>query len=245
MALPTTREQFQTFCLQELGDGAINIELTQEHVDNQIDKAIHYFQRYHSNGSEQVYLPYQLTPTVITNKFIDVPHEMIGVTKVFQIGYSSQSLLTVDFQIASQAMYAALQGEGMANYQLMMSYRSLIQELASGQKPVRWTINKQKVYIDMNWSQVAPNSWIIIDGYKALDPTVETTIWHEPWLIEYTVALLKKSWGSNLKKFTGVKLPGGIELDGQTIFNEAVQDLKDLDDQLKNEENLPPEMMIG
>ena len=245
MALPLSRIDFQHFCLRKLGAPVINIEVAPEQVEDITDEAVRYFQRYHSNGSELVYLPYRLDTATVAAKSITLPADMVGVTKVFQIGYSSQALLTVDFQIASQAMYAALSGEGMANYQLMMSYRSMIQELASGQKPIRWTINKQKVYIDLNWSQITPDSWVIIEGYKALDPNTETTIWHEPWLIDYVTALMKKQWGSNLKKYTGVKLPGGIEMDGQTLFNEGVQDLADLHAQLLDEETLPPDMFIG
>jgi hypothetical protein len=245
MALPQTRIDFQHYCLRKLGAPVINIELHSTQVEDITDEALHYFKRNHSNGSELVYLPYKLTPAVIAAKSLTMPSDMVGVTKVFQVGYSSQALLTVDFQIASQAMYAALQGAGMANYQLMMSYRSMIQELASGQKPIRWTINKQVVYIDLNWSQVTPDSWVIIEGYKALDPAVETTMWHEPWFIDYTTALMKKQWGANLSKYTGVKLPGGIEMDGRTLFTDAVTDIENLLLRLKDEENLPPDMMVG
>lgn len=245
MALPQTKIDFQNFCLRKLGAPVINIELHPTQVEDITNEALHYFQRYHSNGSELVYLPFKLDTTTIANKYLSMPSDMIGVTKVFQIGYSSQSLLTVDFQIASQAMYAALSGEGMANYQLMMSYRSMIQELASGQKPIRWTINKQKVFVDLNWSQVTPDSWVIIEGYKALDPSVETTMWHEPWFIDYTTALMKKQWGSNLSKYTGVKLPGGIEMDGRTLYTDAMQELEELHTRLQDEENLPADMFIG
>lgn len=245
MALPITRVDFQNFCLRKLGAPVINIELDPTQVNDITDEAIQYFQRYHSNGNEQVYLPYILDAPTIANKYITVPADMIGITRVFQIGYSSQALLSVDFQIASQAMYAALQGQGMANYQLMMSYRSLIQDLASGQKPIRWTINKQQVYIDMNWSQVTTGSWVVLEGYKALDPTVQTSIWHEPWLIAYMTASLKKLWGANLSKFTGVKLPGGIEMDGRTIFLDAVQEIDDLHAKLLDEENGPCDLFVG
>lgn len=245
MALPTTREEFQNFCLRQLGAPVINIEVTQEQCDDITDTAIHYFQRNHSNGNQLVYLPYKLTSQVISDKFITVPSHLVGVVEVLQIGNSSAGLLTADFQIQSEAMYLALQGDGMANYTQMMSYVSLIEDLTYGEKPIRWTVNNQKVYIDMNWNAVTPESWVIVKGYDALDPTEYTSIWHEPWLLEYTTALLKKQWGSNLKKFTGVQLPGGIQMDGQTLFNEATEDIKDLLLRLKDEESLPPEMFIG
>lgn len=41
-------------------------------------------------------------------------------------------------------------------------------------------------------------------------------------------------WGTNLKKFSGMLLPGGVQIDGQGLYDEAMGEIKDLEDELMN-----------
>jgi hypothetical protein len=44
-------------------------------------------------------------------------------------------------------------------------------------------------------------------------------------LREYTTQLFKRQWGENLKKFEGMTLPGGLQFNGQQIYNEAQEEI--------------------
>lgn len=70
-------------------------------------------------------------------------------------------------------------------------------------------------------------------------------VWDDRFLKLYATALLKKQWGSNLKKFSGIQMPGGITLNGQVIFDEAKEELKELEQDMINMNTLPGEMFLG
>jgi hypothetical protein len=70
-------------------------------------------------------------------------------------------------------------------------------------------------------------------------------VWDDRYLKLYATALLKKQWGSNLKKFTGIQMPGGITLNGQVIYDEAKEELKELEEDMISMNTLPGEMFLG
>jgi hypothetical protein len=48
-----------------------------------------------------------------------------------------------------------------------------------------------------------------------------------------------------MKKFQGVQLPGGVLLNGQQIFDEAVEELTRLEQEMQSRFELPPDMFVG
>jgi hypothetical protein len=92
-----------------------------------------------------------------------------------------------------------------------------------------------KLFLDINWeSDIALGDFIVVECYRALDPTEYAKAWSEPWLKHYVTALFKRQWGVNLKKFGGLTLPGGVTLDGQGLFDEAKAEIDDLEQELMN-----------
>ena len=113
-------------------------------------------------------------------------------------------------------------------------------------KPIRYNAVQDKIYLDFDWSRDAlEDQFIVIRAWRALDPNTWTEIYNQMWLKDYATAKIKKQWGSNLTKFTGVQMPGGVSLKGEMIYNDAVDELKQLDEQLRTEWELPPMDMIG
>jgi hypothetical protein len=64
-------------------------------------------------------------------------------------------------------------------------------------------------------------------------------------LKKLATAYIKKQWGSNMKKFGGMQLPGGITMNGQQIYNEAVDEIKDLEDRIRDTWEEPPQFLVG
>jgi len=89
------------------------------------------------------------------------------------------------------------------------------------------------------------NSMLILHGYKALDPEEATNIYNDRWVKEYATALIKRQWGTNIKKFEGIQLPGGMTMNGQQIFDEAQTEIERLEEKFSLEYELPIDMMIG
>ena len=132
------------------------------------------------------------------------------------------------------------------HYYMIQQHLETINFLLEGMKPIRYSAVQDRLYIDFDWEADALlDSYIVIRAYRALQPTTWPEIYNQMWVKDYATAKIKKQWGSNLTKFTGVQMPGGVTLNGEMIYNDAVDELKQLDEQLRTEWELPPMDMIG
>jgi hypothetical protein len=126
-----------------------------------------------------------------------------------------------------------------------MSHLALLDLELNGHPQFRFNRRNSKLYLDMNWdSDVALGDFIVVECYRALDPAESTKVWDESWLKHYKTALFKKQWATNIKKFSGIQLPGGVTLDGDKLYDEAVGEIKDLEDSLQNK-SAPLEFFLG
>jgi hypothetical protein len=78
-----------------------------------------------------------------------------------------------------------------------------------------------------------------------IDSAQYASVWNDRWLKEYATALIKKNWGSNLSKFQGVQLPGGVMLNGQQIYNDAVEEIKALEEEMSSKYELPVDFYLN
>jgi hypothetical protein len=223
---------------------ALNIDDTQ--VDDCIDMALLKYQRNHYNGSELVYTPYLITQTEKTNKYVVIPPAITGVTKLFQIVTGSTSnVLSANYIMASDAVWQAMRGTGMVNYQMLMNYRSLIDGMMNVEKPIRFQRTTGKLRIDTDWANINIGDYVVIEGYSAIDPLTNTLIWSDEFLQDLAVAYIKRETGMVLSKYSGVQLPGGITLDGRTMLEDAKQEIEQLEIDLRDRWSLPPMMSYG
>lgn len=70
-------------------------------------------------------------------------------------------------------------------------------------------------------------------------------IWNDRFLKAFATAKIKMQWGSNLKKFGGIQMPGGVTLNGQQIYDEAIAEIKELEEFTYNTTSMPSEIFIG
>jgi hypothetical protein len=104
---------------------------------------------------------------------------------------------------------------------------------------------QDRLYIDIDWgTEVQEGQFVLVEAYRVLDPTVFTKMWGEQWLKHYTTALFKKQWGTNLKKFNGLQLPGGVTVDGDGLYREAIEEMRNLEEDLRNK-SAPLEFFMG
>jgi hypothetical protein len=249
MALPKTRNEFKQYILQELGEPVIEINIADIQTEQCIDKAVFKFQREHYNGSDTSYIPYQLTQQDLDNEYIDITSYpgIIGVTGIFNISKSSSSgILTTEFMVKSEAMYQALHaGGGLAPYAMMMQYRATIDNLINGSDAIDFNWSEGIVRINTSWSKFSLGDIIMLDAVVAIDETVNPRFWANEWLRDYARWLVQFQWGSNLIKFTGVELPGGVVLNGDKLYEEAKAALQLMNDKLLSEAQLPPDFEVG
>lgn len=240
-----TYEDFKLHIKYRLGYPLIQIELTDQQIDLGLNEAIKFYQLNHYNGSEQVYMPIQITEQIKSNRYVDLGHDVIGVNSIFDVG-SNSSLLSIDFMMTADAAWSAFRsGGGLASYYSMMSYRSLIQQTFASKVPIRFNWNSGKAYIDMSDSRFVVGSWIVLDATMAIDPTANPRLFEDPFMNDYAEACVKRIWGQSLKKYNGVLLPGGITLDGKTMYDEAVEAKQKLEDEIISNWQLPIMPLVG
>ena len=234
MANPASREQLKQYCLRRLGEPVIDVNVDDEQLEDRIDDALKYFQDYHYDGAERVYLKHQITQTDIDNEYVDIPDAVIGVIRIFPIGnnLNTGGIFNIRYQLHLNDLFD-FSSASYIQYQMAMTHVEALQELFVGEQPIRFARHKNRLKIDMDWSDdVAVGDFIVIEAYRILDPDTYTDVYGDRWLREYTTQLFKRQWGENLKKFEGIQLPGGLQFNGQTIYNEAQEEISRLESEV-------------
>ena len=244
----TTRQNLIDYCLRRLGSPVTEINVDDDQVSDRIDDAIEFFQEYHFDGVEKVFLKHTITQTDIDNEYIAVADPVISVLRVlpipdfnaFQTGFFNE-----EYQLRLNDL-ENFSGSALINWAMSQTNFSLVEHLFSIQPTMLFNRKQNKMYLETNWAdRFSVGTIIIIEAYRALDPTTYTEVYNDMFLKKYATALIKQQWGSNLKKFTGVTLPGGITLDGQTIFSEATEEINKIEEEMNMKYELPPDGFIG
>lgn len=248
MAVPSSRAEFKEYCLRKLGKPVLEINVDDDQVEDRIDEALKYFWDYHFDGSERVYYKHLVTADDVTNRYITLPENIIGAVRIFNIGdpsISSDDLFNIRYQIALNDLYT-LTSVSLVPYYMVMEHLALVQQLLVGQKPIRYSRHRDRLHVDTGWGdQIKTGEYILVEAYEVIDPDTWTDAWGDRWLARYTTALIKKQWGNNLKKFGGMQLPGGITMNGQQIYDEADEEIKELEREMVTNLSLPAMDMIG
>lgn len=314
-----SREQLKNYCLRALGAPVVEINVDDDQLEDRIDEALEYWNLYHYEGVEQIYMKqliraseivlttsvadsfnleevitgqtsgatatvtretvrnstgtlllvknivgdFQSGETIVNptgqtaiivsvtlgeydNRYITIPDSVYGITKIMSIGQasSSKNIFDLQYQLRLNDLYD-LTSTSIIYYKTVMQHLALLDFELNGHTSFRFNRNQNRLFLDINWqSDVAFGDHIIIQGYRALDPTTFTKVFNELWLKHYVTAMFKKQWATNIKKFQGLQLPGGVTLDGDKLYDEAVGEIKELEDDLKNK-SAPLDFFIG
>ena len=183
---------------------------------------------------------------VETSNFIQVPDSVIGIEKIFKFDTSSISggMFSIKYQLFLNDLYYFNSVE-LLQYSMVKSYLEDIDFLLTPERQVRFNKKQNRLYIDMDFNSMNTEDFIVIDCFRALDPDDFTKVYNDPFVKMYLVALMKRQWGQNLIKFRGVKLPGGLELNGREIYEDGERELESIKQKMQLEYELPPFDFIG
>ncbi len=323
MAIPSTRDEFKSYCLRALGSPATEVNVTEEQVDDRVDEALKYYADYHYDGSEKIYYKHQITAnnrqgaifdlsisaagslysntdtvvfsgggganaaaSIVTNGngaiiaatltdnglgyatlpnvsittstgsgatltprlggFIQMPENILGAIRIFPLttSYGSGNMFSVEYQMALSDIWNLTSFE-LHPYYIMRSQLELINQMLVGEVPIRYNRHVNKLYLDMDWNRVQNGAYVIVEAYMVVDPDEFTDVWNDRWLYRYCTQLIKQQWGTNLKKYSGMQLPGGVMFNGQIIYDEASMEIAKLEAEMINSFSLPVYDMMG
>ena len=271
MAIPSTKATLKTYCLRALGYGVIDINVSDDQVDDRLDEALQYFAQYHYDGIERMYLKHQITQTEIdraktdasataTDKvdssitadwlegkgYIPIPDTVVSVIQVFPFDDSStNNMFDIRYQMRLNDLYD-FSSTSIIQYQMTMQHIDYLSHILTGEVPIRFNQHQNRLYLDMDWSNdVSADEYIIIECYRKLDPTTWTDIYDDIYLKRYATTLIKRQWGANLSKFNGVQMLGGVTMNGADIFSQAQEELQRLEEQIQLSFETPIDYMVG
>lgn len=319
----SSRQGLIDYCLRRLGFPVIEINVDEDQVSDRIDDALQYFQEYHFDGVERVYLTHQVTgailkfsglssplfeinemivgetsgakckllsldgttasianldgdfvagetvtgtvsgysralaatnfytPGNIENGYIPIPDSVIGVIRVLPVNGPSSgmnnrnNMFDIIYQFRLNDMYNLLSAD-MVYYTQVQQHLSMLDMLLVGDRSIRYNRKMDRMYIDVNWTEVfQPGDFVIIECYRILDPSQYTQVYDDMFLKRYATALIKRQWGENMKKFGGIQLPGGIVLNGKEIYDEAVEEIATIENEMQLKSELPVDFLVG
>lgn len=317
MAKPTTRAQFRDYCLRKLGWPVIDINVDDDQIEDRIDDALNFWNDYHFDGVEKIFMKHQVTQADIDRRWIYCPDPVIFVTGVMPFDDSNASINMFDmrYQLRLHDLYD-FTSVSYVSYEITMQHIRTLNLLFSGTPQFRFNRLQNKLYLDIDWTRdVEPGQYVVVECYRRLQPdsvslsgsvTLDNTsktvtgtgtkfdaevlegdivlfgdealqinkinspteltlitapstsntdvsmvvagmtdVWNDRFLKAYATAKIKQQWGSNMKKFGGIQLPGGISLNGKEIYDEATEELKDLEEQMYIVNVLPSEIFTG
>ena len=317
MAKPTTRSQFKDYCLRRLGHPVIQINVDDDQIEDRIDDALQFFEDYHFDGVEKLFMKHQITEEDISRRWIYVPDPVIFVTGIFPFDDSNSSINMFDlrYQLRLHDLYD-FTSVSYVSYEITMQHIQTLNLLFSGKPQFRFNRHQNKLFLDIDWSRdVRVGEYVVVECYRAMRPdtvtltgtvtgnttsntlvgygttfdqqivendfiviggeskqvrninsateialvgpmstnvdnvSVTTTgisdVWDDRFLKRYSTALIKYQWGSNLSKFAGIQMPGGVTLDGPRIMEEARSEIDKIEEEMYNMSSLPSEIFTG
>ena len=268
MATPSSRDTLKQYALRALGKPVIEINVDDDQLDDRIDEALQYFAQYHYDGIVRTYLKYQLTEAdkarILTDvsetatknsvsttwkegsNYLIVPETVLSVINIFPFSDKGNlNLFDVRYQLRLNDLYD-FSSTSVVNYDVVLRHLDFLDHILVGEKPLRFNQHDNKLWIDMDWdNDIQVGEYIVIECYRKLDPATYTDTYNDIYLKRYVTALFKKQWGANLSKFNGVTMIGGVSLNGQQIYTEALQDIEKLEQEIRSTFELNPAMMIG
>jgi hypothetical protein len=317
MAKITTRSQFRDYCLRRLGHPVIQINVDDDQVEDRIDDALAFFNDYHYDGTQQMYLKHKLTQTDIDRQWIPCPDAIQFIVGILPFDQSNSSVNMFDlrYQLRLHDLYD-FTSVSYVSYEITMQHIRTLNLLFSGTPQIRFNRKMDRLYLDIDWTRdVKPDEYIIIECYRYISPdnktltgtaTISTSsntvvgsgtsftsevsigdeiviadeskriitidsdtslnvsssyatsssgnamtvtgfpdVWNDRFLKAYATAKIKYQWGSNLSKFAGIQMPGGVTLDGPRIMQEAKEEIESLEEDAKSTLSMPSEIFIG
>jgi len=246
MAAPNSKDTLKEYCLRRLGKPVIEINIDDDQMDDRIDEALMFYQDYHFDGVQDMFLKHEITANDITNEYITIANDFIGIVDIFDIGdsTSTNNLFNVRYQIALNDMYDLSRMDLVPYFMNMMNLRH-IEEMLVGKQPIRYNRHVNKLYIDMDWGKVTAGQYIIAKGYMKVNPDTYTDLYNDRWLQRYVTALFEIQWGKNLTKFVGMQLPGGVQFNGEQILQQGLDEKIKLEEEMISSYSLPVHDMTG
>ena len=248
MSTVSTRAELKDYCLRRLGFPLIEINVSDEQIEDRISDALQFYVDYHYDAVSKVYYKHTITQTDIDNRYVTVPDSIIGVTRIFPINnlLSKSYMWDIRYQLILNNLWD-LSSTAMLPYTIAMQHIRSLELLFNGEIPIRFQRHENKIWVDMGWgsTQAPVGDVLVFECYQIINPENYPDVYNDRILKKLSTALIRRQWGENLMKFNGISMPGGVTLNGQAIYTEATREIEKLEAEFQSSYEVPAEMMMG
>lgn len=253
----TSREDLIDYCLRALGHPVVEVNIDEEQLDDRIDEALQWFRENHPDGSKRYYLKHQLTQTDIDNQSVDLSDnlDLSAVVRMIPMSFSNahNGWFSDSWQFMSHTISDFANGSGimgdLAQYEQMQQQLSLLDMKLGGHPQITFDRQYNRINLHVSKTNLKLDDYVIFEVYGIRNPddTVNeyNSLWNHRFLKEYSTALVKRQWGTNLTKFDGMTLPGGITVNARQIYEDSLQEIEKIMEKFRNEEDEGPIFFMG
>ena len=249
MAVPNSRDTLIDYCLRALGHPVIEINVDDDQVSDRVDEALQFYQHYHSDAIEKVFLKHQITQTDIDNGYITLNGLVTEVIRVLPIRdtFSSNNLFDIKYQMHLNDMFSLGYMGSLLEYSMAQEYLSTLDILIdSDSKFAQFDKHRNRLEIHMKWSEeVIVGNYLVVEAYRIIDPETFNEVYNDYYLKKYLTALIKRQWGANLLKFEGMQMPGGVTFNGRQLFDDANEEILRLEEEVRLNWEEPVDFYTG
>lgn len=249
MAVPNSRTTLIDYCLRALGAPVIEINVDDDQLSDRVDEALQFYQHYHADAIEKVFLKHEVTQTDIDNGYLTLNPLVTEVIRVFPIRdtISSNNLFDIKYQMHLNDMFSLGYMGSLLEYSMAQEYLQTLDILIdSDSKFVQFDKHRNRLEIYMKWGdEVAVGNYLVVEAYRIIDPDTFTEVYNDYYLKKYLTALIKRQWGANLLKFEGMQMPGGVTFNGRQLFDDANEELQRLEEEVRLNWEEPVDFYTG
>lgn len=253
MATPNTRDELIDYCLRALGSPVIEINVADEQIEDRVDEALQWFREHHPDASRRFYLKHEITQDNIDNGYVDLGDDIQHVIRMFPIDNVTAS--TNFFDIKYQMMLNDITdlnnyAGDIAYYEQMQQHLSLLDMKLSGVPIINFDRQGSRLYWYHTKEDFTVGHYLMLEVYQDIDPdsgvnSDYNSLWNHKFLKNYTTALIKRQWGINMSKFEGMTLPGGVQISGRQILEDANTDIENILTKFREEEDISALFFVG
>lgn len=260
MSIPTSRKEFEDYCLRQLGAGVIEINMTPEQIADCIDDAITYWHTFHLDASELRFVPYGVTDEDVNNGYLTIDMPILAVVSVINMGEwdQMQGTLANPLWHMKYDVYAAL-GFGskgcnskhpkcpfgnLTNYLVNMERLRMYETIFNSAPRAMYYQHTNHLILDDS-SKLKEGEVVLLEAYVTVDPDMYREAWSDIWLKRYATARIGRLWGQNMSKYEGIELPGGIKLNGNEVYQKYDEQIKALEEEIRSTFEYPPFFLMG
>lgn len=246
MAIVTSRAELISWCLRKLGSPVIQINVDETQIDDRVDEALQVYQEKHFDATEEIWIAHSLTEDDITNKYVTLPGNILSVTEVKKSSsnmYTSDRMFDYNYQISVNEL-SPFQPIDQINYFMTVTNYEQIMDMITSVPVFEYVRHTNKLVLNDSLVDMGVGYPLVLKVYQFVDPDA-SSIYNDRWLKEYTAALIKRQWGENLSKHGAIQLMGGVTLNGELIFQQALDEINKLEEQLNDQFMEPTDFFIG